>query len=163
MKKLAVVVADTTPVNHLILIGQIEILGSLFSEVLIPDAVLTELRHPGAPRPVQEWLASPPAWLRVASVRQLDATLQLGAGESEAISLAMEHQVQVVLMDERRGRLAAEARGLLAVGTLNLIDLAEERGHCDGLPALKALRATTFRADAALLEQFTARLQSRRR
>jgi predicted nucleic acid-binding protein len=49
MNKLALVVADTTPVNHLILIGQAAILGSLFGEVLIPEAVMAELRHPAAP------------------------------------------------------------------------------------------------------------------
>lgn len=162
MNKLALVVADTTPVNYLILIGQSAILGSLFDEVLIPEAVMAELRHPAAPQAVKDWLASPPAWLRVAAVRQVDATLRLGAGEAEAISLAIERRVKVVLMDERRGRLEAEARGLLAVGTLNLIELADERGVCDGLAALNALRATTFRAAPALLERLAARLQSRR-
>lgn len=101
--------------------------------------------------------------MRVATVRQLDATLRLGAGEVEAISLALEQRVKVVLMDERRGRLEAEARGLLAVGTLNLIELADEGGVCDGLAALNALRATTFRAAPALLERLATRLQSRRR
>jgi predicted nucleic acid-binding protein len=37
------VVADTTPINYLILIGQVEILPSLFERVVIPQAVATEL------------------------------------------------------------------------------------------------------------------------
>jgi predicted nucleic acid-binding protein len=65
-------------------------------------------------------------------------------------------------MDERRGRAAAEARGLLPIGTLNILDLADERGHLDGLVALDALRQTTFRADNQLLDRFDARMKDRR-
>jgi predicted nucleic acid-binding protein len=140
------VVADTTPLNYLILIDGSHILASFFGEVLIPEAVLEELRHPKAPEAVSLWLREPPAWLRITPVRNLDETVQLGKGENEAISLALEQKVKVVLMDKRRGRAAAEARGLLPVGTLNLIDLAYERGLFDGIEALSDLRQTTLRA-----------------
>lgn len=161
MTATGVVVADTTPLNYLILIEQTDILGSLFGEVMIPEAVLAELHHPRAPEAVTHWLQSPPAWLRIAKVRLLDTTVQLGRGENEAISLALEQQVKVVLMDERRGRAAAEARGLLPIGTLNLIDLADERRLFDGIDALNDLRRTTFRADSELLDRFEARMKSR--
>lgn len=162
MIAIAVVVADTTPLNYLIVINRSQILASLFGEVLIPKAVLEELQHPKAPEAVSLWLREPPAWLRVTPVRQVDQTVQLGKGETEAISLALELQVKVVLMDERRGRSAAQARGLLPVGTLNLIDLADELGLLDGIEALNDLRQTTFRADPELLERFEARMKARR-
>jgi predicted nucleic acid-binding protein len=37
-----IVIADTAPVNYLILIEAIELLPKLYGEVLIPQAVLTE-------------------------------------------------------------------------------------------------------------------------
>lgn len=40
MSAIGVVVADTTPLNYLILVGRAEILGLLFGEVLIPEAAL---------------------------------------------------------------------------------------------------------------------------
>lgn len=92
----------------------------------------------------------------------MDDTVQLGKGETVAISLAMERGVKVVLMDERRGRAAAEARGLIAVGTLNLIDLADEQRLFDGIEVLTTLRQTTFRAEPELLERFEAFMKSRR-
>ncbi len=49
MNARGVVVADTTPLNYLIVIDRAEILAVLFGEVLIPEAVLGELRHPKAP------------------------------------------------------------------------------------------------------------------
>ena len=39
MNALGVVVADTTPLNYLIVIDRAEILAALFGEVLIPEAV----------------------------------------------------------------------------------------------------------------------------
>jgi predicted nucleic acid-binding protein len=145
MSASGVVVADTTPLNYLILIEQVEVLHQLFGEVMIPEAVLTELRHPKAPAAVSAWLQNLPHWLRIVKVAQVDDSIQLGHGETEAISLAMEKQVSIVLMDERRGRAAAEARGLLPIGTLNILDLADERGLLDGVALLNDLKQTTFR------------------
>lgn len=156
------VVADTTPLNYLILIRQAEILASLFHQVLIPEAVLIELRHPKAPEAVSQWLESPPPWLVVTPVQSIDETVQLGHGENEAISLAIEQRVPIILMDERRGRAAAESRGILAVGTLNLIDIADEQSLLDGIQALHDLKQTTFRADTELLERFEAKISARR-
>lgn len=102
--------ADTTPLNYLVLIEQIEVLHRLFGEVMIPEAVLTELRHLKAPAAVTAWLQNLPHWLRVVKVGQVDDTIKLCHGENEAISLAIEKQVSIVLMNERRWRVAAEAR-----------------------------------------------------
>lgn len=92
----------------------------------------------------------------------MDDTIQLGHGETEAISLAIEKQVSIVLMDERRGRAAAEVRGLLPIGTLNILDLANERGLLDGMTSLTNLKQTTFRADGELLDRFEARIKARK-
>jgi predicted nucleic acid-binding protein len=64
-------------------------------------------------------------------------------------------------MNARAGK-PAEARRLIAVGTLSLIDLADEQGVLDRIAALKDLRQTTFRADQALLERFEARTKTRK-
>ena len=83
-----VVVADTTPINYLVLIGQIELLSSLYNRVLIPPAVLAELRHPLAPQPVRAWANNPPQWLQMRSPSSILILSQLDPGEMEAIALA---------------------------------------------------------------------------
>jgi predicted nucleic acid-binding protein len=92
----------------------------------------------------------------------LDETIQLGKGENEAISLAIQRRLKVVLINERLGRGAAETRGLIPVGTLNLIDLADEHGLLDGIAALDDLCQTTFRAAPELLGRFEARMNDRK-
>ncbi len=48
----SVVVSDTTPLNYLILIGDVDILPRLLGRVLVPPAVIKELKHPQTPPPV---------------------------------------------------------------------------------------------------------------
>ena len=57
------VVADTSPLNYLVLIDTIDVLPQLFGRVLIPEAVALELRRPRTPPEVASWLTAQPAWL----------------------------------------------------------------------------------------------------
>jgi hypothetical protein len=52
------IVADTAPLNYLVLIEAAGILPRLFASVLIPPAVKKELSHGNAPAAVSTWLAS---------------------------------------------------------------------------------------------------------
>ncbi|ESA36929.1 dna-binding protein [Leptolyngbya sp. Heron Island J] len=48
-----IVVADTSPINYLLLIGQIDLLPRLFQQIIIPDIVRDEMSDPGAPSVLQ--------------------------------------------------------------------------------------------------------------
>ena len=58
-----VVIADTGPLNYLLLIDQISLLPQLFETVHIPDTVRAELADAAAPQIVRSWIATPPPWL----------------------------------------------------------------------------------------------------
>jgi predicted nucleic acid-binding protein len=124
------IVADTTPLNYLVLIQATDILPELYRTVLIPPAVKAELAHANTPAVVRAWISQPPAWLEVVSLkRPVDSALEhLDAGEREAISLASELQAILLLMDERDGVTIARHRGLKVVGTLAALDLAATHG-----------------------------------
>jgi predicted nucleic acid-binding protein len=53
-----VVIADTTPVNYLVLIRHQDLLPRLFGRLLIPEAVLRELHAAATPQVVREWTES---------------------------------------------------------------------------------------------------------
>jgi predicted nucleic acid-binding protein len=55
------VIADTGPINYLILIDHIDILAALFERVVLPSAVRDELARSKAPPLVQNWIADPPS------------------------------------------------------------------------------------------------------
>ena len=48
-----IAVADTSPLCYLILISEVDLLRKLFSEVVVPAAVMTELLHEDAPEAVR--------------------------------------------------------------------------------------------------------------
>ena len=84
------VVADTSPLNYLILIHCEELLPTLYKRVFVPTAVIRELAHTQAPTLVRAWLSNMPKWLEIREVRSpSNASLAgFGPGEREAIQLA---------------------------------------------------------------------------
>ncbi|MGA2743042.1 MAG: hypothetical protein ABSG65_37110 [Bryobacteraceae bacterium] len=85
------VIADTGPINYLVLIGNIDLLPVLFERVILPSAVASELSDPDAPPLVREWIADPPAWLDIhgAPIRQFDEAALEGLDEGETAAIAL--------------------------------------------------------------------------
>jgi predicted nucleic acid-binding protein len=61
---LRLVIADTGPINYLVLIESIDLLSVLFEKVILPSAVQVELTDPDAPSSVRRWIADPPGLAR---------------------------------------------------------------------------------------------------
>ena len=153
-----IVVSDTSPLNYLVLIDLQHILPALFERILIRAAVREELQSAGAPEAIARFMAAAPAWLETRQVSEVDPKLQhLDRGEREAITLAASLSVGSVLIDERKGRLAARERGLAVSGTLGVLDLAARRGLVNLSDALLRLERTTFRASPRLMARIKER------
>lgn len=148
-----IVIADTSPLNYLILIDEIELLPKLFGTVIVPQAVLTEMQAEGSPQAVKDWFASNPSWINIESASVIDNTIMLGAGECEAISLAREKSADLVLIDDRKARLAAISRGLNVAGTITILESAAKRNLVDLATAFKELAQTNFRIAPRLLQE----------
>ena len=152
-----IVVADTSPINYLILIGEIQILQRLYKRILIPPAVLEELRHRAAPKPVQDWIRDPPGWIGVQRPKSVLVYPQLDLGESEAIALATEVRATVLLIDDFAGRQEAARLGTRVAGTLSVLDEADQVGLVDFERALVRLLKTSFRVSQAVLAEIRER------
>lgn len=150
-----IVIADTGPVNYLILIGEIEILPALFQGVLVPPSVCEELKRPHAPDPVRTWIAQPPAWLETRAPSRLPGAdlVHLGVGERDAILLAEEMGADQIIIDEIRGRREAKRRQLSYTGTLGVLAAGAGRGLLDLRSAVDRLRQTNFYITQDLLDR----------
>jgi predicted nucleic acid-binding protein len=153
------VVADTAPLNYLILIGQIELLSSLYDKIVIPHAVFVELQHSRTPALVRAWVLDLPNWCAVRQpVSTPDAMLnQLDAGERDAIQLALELGIDTLLMDEIKGRREAQKRSLKVVGTLTILETAAQLGWIDFRINLDRLENAGFRLSGVLRSEFLMR------
>lgn len=57
---MTVVVADSSPLNYLTLIGAVEVLHRLNGTIVVPHQVIMELTDPAAPLDVRAWALSLP-------------------------------------------------------------------------------------------------------
>jgi predicted nucleic acid-binding protein len=159
------VVADTSPLNYLILIEQTAVLPALYARVLLPPAVVTELRDPEAPETARAWVDALPSWCETRRPTALAPGMgleALGAGEREAIMLAQEARADALLIDED-GRRAARACALIVTGTLGVLERAAARELLDLPDVIARLRATSFRVRESLLLDLLARDAARKR
>ena len=151
------VIADTGPVNYLLLTGQIEILPKLFGTVILPSAVRDELADIGTPVSVRNWISDPPEWVDVRPVPGdcplTEALKALDIGEAAAIALAIELRADLLLMDDREGVIAARLEGFAVTGTLGVLGLAAERGLINLADAFERLKRTNFRYRQEIMDQ----------
>jgi predicted nucleic acid-binding protein len=154
------VVADTSPLNYLVLIGCIHVLPQLHEKVLIPSAVRRELLSVSAPPSVQDWAVNLPDW-----VEEIDPTAEylndpqlatLHDGERAALALAASRQPIFLLVDEWPARSIAISKGFLVVGTLGILDQAAHRNLVSFAEAIDKLKKTSFRYPPSLVQRLLA-------
>lgn len=154
-----IVVADTSPLNYLLLIRSDWILRELYEKVVVPRAVFRELSHQSTPSLVKTWVESLPVWVevRATSADEHPELSYLGDGEREAIVLAETIHPDFVLMDDLQGRTEAERRGIPTTGTLGVLLAAERAGLLSARDKyFELLRETNFRHSAVVEAKFLA-------
>jgi len=117
-----IVVSDTSAITALIHVGRQALLQELYEIVLIPEVVHRELArsHPLLPGFLQVRTVADET-----KVARLAKNLDLG--EAEAIVLALETNADLLLMDEKLGRLAARREGLAITGLMGVLVAARRK------------------------------------
>lgn len=149
-----IVVADTSPLNYLILIGRVDVLEVLYGRILIPHAVRDEMLSPKAPASVRAWATSPPAWLNIVSptISSIAPLPRLDRGETEAIALAAELSADWLLIDETAGRDEAGRQGIQTIGTLGVLREAHRSGLLDLHTSVDEIVRLGFRVSPSILQ-----------
>lgn len=149
-----IVVADTSPLNYLILIARIDVLKVLYGRILIPHAVHDEMLSSKAPASVRAWATSPPEWLNIVSPSVLSVAPlpRLDRGETEAIALASELSADWLLIDEAAGRDEAGRRGIQTIGTLGVLRQAHYSGLLDLRKSIEEVVQLDFRVSPSLVQ-----------
>jgi predicted nucleic acid-binding protein len=92
-------------------------------------------------------MARQPREIHLTSPRAKD----LGPGESEVLTLALDSTDPLVLLDDALARETAESLGIPFTGTLGLLIDARKAGHLEAIePYLAKLAALRFRISPAL-------------
>jgi hypothetical protein len=128
------VIANASPLINLSLLDYLHLLEKFHSGVFIPPAVWDEVVVAGKNRPgVKEVKkAREEEWLSVVAPENevIITTLekQLDVGEAETIALAIEKDIEWVLLDESDARAVAESYDLKMTGTIGILLRAYKTG-----------------------------------
>lgn len=119
------VICNTSPLQYLHQVGQLQLLPALAHRVVVPPAVRDEIatgRRMGIDLPDM----SPLDWIEIrapVSAPALPLVTDLGPGETEVPALALESRDAFVVLDDALARRVAETLGLKITGTLGLLDI----------------------------------------
>ena len=120
-------VSNTGPLIVLYETSLLPVLRKMYGEVLVPLTVYNEISR--VEEGVKLFDANP--WIRVVEVKGKELVRVLLAfldeGEAEAITLAKERNLPI-LLDERKGRRIAKSLGVRVEGSLGLLVRAKWRG-----------------------------------
>ena len=156
-------VADSGPLIALARLGLLALPRQLFAEVLVTATVWSEVTSaPARSEHADLRAAQQQGWLTEvddpATVPTVFSSPLLDDGERSALSLSLARGCDV-LIDERRGRLAAEAAGLNVVGTLGLLVRARQLGLVGPVrPLAEQLVAGGYHLARSLVDQALATL-----
>ncbi len=124
-----IIVADTSPIISLSVIGKLDLLKDIFEEFIIPEEVYRELTKND--KPYSEMLKS---FLKT-NVRSINnhiavemLNFEIDKGESEAIILAIENNIKTILIDDYKARQVAMYKNLNVIGTIGLLLKAKMSG-----------------------------------
>lgn len=149
-----IVIADSSPLISLALIGKLSILEQLYQEISVPSAVYKEVVKSDKPcsRELKQFLHGKTKLVN--NRMAVDILLSdLGEGEAEAIVLALEQQPTMVLLDDLKARKFAKMKGLNIIGTLGILLRAKKDGLISDLkPFIDTLVFNGIRISPKIIE-----------
>ena len=137
-----IVIADTSCFILLDNIGELNLLKLLFGHVITTTVIANEFG------------TDLPDWVEIRSVINItfQATLDIDPGEASAITLALESKSALLILDDNKGRKAAQRLNLNITGTLGVFLKAKRAGIIPSIrPLLEKIQKTNFRYSKAVL------------
>ena len=150
------VICNTSPLQYLHQSGHLQLLPTLYEQIVVPQAVVLELaagRELGVDLPDPSGLP----WAITRQVREprlLPLATDLGQGEREVLGLGAEMPGALLILDDRLARQHAALLELAFTGTLGVLLKAKQEGYLKALtPVLTQLDALRFRLSPETREE----------
>jgi len=129
MMKYKCVISNSSPLMNLAIIGQLDLVKTLFGRVLVPQEVWHELTVAGKGKPGST-LIRQAEWIERVELEHhtLYPLLRkdLDDGEAAAIALAVEKQADLILLDETDARNVAELYRIPKTGVIGILTRAKQ-------------------------------------
>lgn len=121
-------IADSSPLIALAGVNRLNLLPRLYSRVIAPSAVITEILAGGQNASGRDFLDSA-SWLEHRTLGQTTEliSMALGPGETEVIQLAKQLPNSRLLLDDHRARRVAENLNLEIIGSAGILVQAKRK------------------------------------
>lgn len=140
---------DTSPLILLDKVSHLWILGRIFEEIFIPPAVDKEWLRPGRHKT--------PEFINVHQISQDFKSMvrrlstEIDEAEAEAIALCRQMNIELLVIDDLKGRNQAAKLGLRVIGTGGILIDAKRKGLISQIkPVLDELIKSRYRIDEDL-------------
>jgi predicted nucleic acid-binding protein len=125
-----IIVSDTSCIGYLIQINLLHLLQTLYGEIIIPAAVNDEiLQLENKEHTLSEFKNAD--WIKIYSTHNLSNVSKykniLDRGELEAISIAIELEADLLIIDEKLGRVVATTIGFDITGLVGILITAKNK------------------------------------
>jgi predicted nucleic acid-binding protein len=141
-----IIISDTSCLIALERIGRIDLLQETFTTIYTTQTVAEEF---------EELL---PEWILIKEIKNVSMAdklkLILDAGEASAISLALETENSVLIIDEKKGRKVARELNVTIIGTLKVLLIAKNKGVIRSVKEITDdLQKHSFRFNKTIVEE----------
>lgn len=159
------VISNTSPLQYLYAIKQLDLLMQLYGEIIVPQSVVAELQI-GQQQGYDVPNCSAYPWMLIESV-PIPATLQLitnlGPGEAEVLALALASPTDLVILDDALARQVAASQNISYTGTLGVLIQGKQQGLITTvMPLVEMMEQAGFRIHATLKTTIRARRPAHR-
>lgn len=139
------IVSDSSCLILFYKIGEFNLLKEVFGQLFITETVSEEFNKPL------------PDWVKVSSPdsnfhKEILSIVDLG--EATSISLALESESVLLIIDDLKGRRLAKQMGISITGSLGVLVMAKRKGYIKSVkPIIKAIEQTNFRISDKLINK----------
>lgn len=150
------IVSDSTTLIILFDLNRVELLQNIFSSIFIPKSVHGEINF--------KKNIELPSFIQVANPKKTEQLSELKMllddGESEAIALALELNLPLII-DEKKGRKIAKNLNISIIGLLGVVYLNVKKNHITKSEAKKFIddaQKNNYRISQKLIDEMFARV-----
>jgi predicted nucleic acid-binding protein len=151
-----ITVINTSPLIFLSRAGLIDLLQVLSPEIIVPEAVKTEIEAYGEDDITAKTLAKTD-WLIVRQTPNIPTVIQnwdLGAGESEVLAWGYKSKTTEIIVDDLAARRCAMSLNIYVRGTLGLVLIAKKRGLItQARPILEQLKISGMYLSQSIIDK----------
>jgi predicted nucleic acid-binding protein len=133
-----IIVSNTSPLIALAKLDKLALLEQLFKKVLIPQTVYNEFLNHCPQNEEQRFLFACENFIETVAIKKpIEFTRNLDLGEREVLTLALELNADITLIDDKKAFNEAKEKAIKTASTRAILIIAEKRGLIQDYHALE--------------------------